>query len=250
MTEADSYSHGMPCWVDTWQPDVSAARDFYAALFGWQFEAVPLAGADAYLSASLRGRAVAGIGPAPAGSPAVWTVSIRVTSTERVTEQVTRAAGHQLIGPIEVADQGRLAIVADSTGVAFGTWEARRRTGAQVVGVANSWAMSALHTTDLDRSEKFYGEVFGWELVRRAGSGLCEWRLGGRMIGVATATDGRSVPAHWAINFAVADVDAFADRAQSLGAALVMAPMNTPGFRSAVIGDPQGAVFAVSAPRD
>jgi hypothetical protein len=109
-------------------------------------------------SAGVGGRAVAGIGPAPAGSSAVWIGSIRVTSAERVTDQVTRAGRHQLIGLVEVADEGRLAIVADATGVAFGTWEARRRTGAQVVGVPNSWAMSARHTTDLDRSEKVYGE--------------------------------------------------------------------------------------------
>ena len=249
MTEADEYSYGTPCWVDTWQPDVGAARDFYGALFGWQFDELPLAGAETYLSASLGGRTVAGIGPAPAGSPAVWTVLIRVERIEPAVERLARAGGRQLLGGIDVSGEGRMAIVADSTGVAFGIWESGRRTGAQVRGVANSWAMSALHTKALGESERFYGEAFGWELVRHGGSPLCEWRLGARTIGVATATDGRSVPAHWAINFTVADVDGFADRARSLGARLVIAPMDTPGFRNAVISDPQGAVFAVSAAR-
>jgi uncharacterized protein len=249
MTEADNYSHGMPCWVDTWQPDVVAARDFYGALFGWQFDEVRLAGGGAYLTASLDGGAVAGIGAGPAGSPAVWTVFIRVDGIEHAIDLLTRSGGRRLLGPIDVAEEGRMTIVADSTGVAFGIWEARRRTGAQVSGVPNSWAMSALHTTGLDKSGRFYGEAFGWELVGHSGSPLCDWRLDGRTIGVAAVSDGRSVPAHWAINFAVADVDGFAERAQSLGARLVIAPMDTPGFRNAVISDPQGGVFAISAVR-
>jgi len=34
--------HSYPCWVDTDQPDVDAARHFYAGLFGWFFsDAIP-----------------------------------------------------------------------------------------------------------------------------------------------------------------------------------------------------------------
>jgi predicted enzyme related to lactoylglutathione lyase len=141
-----------------------------------------------------------------------------------------------------------MAVLADPAGVAFAVWQARHRSGAALVGVPNSWAMSALHTPDLGVSERFYGEVFGWQLIRHEQSELCEWRLQDRMIAVATPTDGVGVPPHWAINFAVADADSFAARARSLGAAVVIEPMDTPGFRSAVIADPQGAVLAVSAP--
>ena len=39
-----------------------------------------------------------------------------------------------------------------------------------------------------------------------------------------------------------------AERAAALGGTVVMAPTDTPGFRSAVIADPQGAVISISAP--
>jgi predicted enzyme related to lactoylglutathione lyase len=39
-----------------------------------------------------------------------------------------------------------------------------------------------------------------------------------------------------------------AEHAVALGGRLWMAPMDTPGFRSAVIADPQGGVIAISAP--
>ena len=38
MPERDGYIPGVPCWVDTTQPDPEAAVDFYSGLFGWEFE--------------------------------------------------------------------------------------------------------------------------------------------------------------------------------------------------------------------
>ena len=38
MMQRESYPAGVPCWVDTMQPDPDAATAFYGALFGWEFE--------------------------------------------------------------------------------------------------------------------------------------------------------------------------------------------------------------------
>jgi len=32
------WAPGTPCWVDLMTPDQAAAREFYAALFGWQID--------------------------------------------------------------------------------------------------------------------------------------------------------------------------------------------------------------------
>ena len=53
-----------------------------------------------------------------------------------------------------------------------------------------------------------------------------------------TATDGVAVPPHWSINFLVRDADTVAQHAAELGGRILMEPMDTPGFRSAVIADP------------
>jgi predicted enzyme related to lactoylglutathione lyase len=66
-------------------------------------------------------------------------------------------------------------------------------------------------------------------------------------VAVVTTTDGVAVPPHWSVNFAVHDADSIARHAVALGGTVLMAPMDTPGFRSAVIGDPQGGFIAVSA---
>src|SRR5579862_4972348 len=35
VLKRDGYIHGVPCWVDTNQPDPEAAVAFYGGLFGW-----------------------------------------------------------------------------------------------------------------------------------------------------------------------------------------------------------------------
>ena len=45
----------------------------------------------------------------------------------------------------------------------------------------------------------------------------------------------------------VADADATARQAAELGGTVLLAPTDTPGFRSAVIADPHGGVVAVTA---
>jgi hypothetical protein len=65
-----------------------------------------------------------------------------------------------------------------------------------------------------------------------------------------TATEpgpnGPSVPPHWNVNLRVDDSDAIAARAAELGGSVLMPPIDTPGFRSAVLLDPQEGAFSVS----
>ena len=106
-----------------------------------------------------------------------------------------------------------------------------------------------------------YGAVFGWQLQPVPGAPLAFWRLPGYVggqpdqpmprdvVAVMTPTDETNgIPPHWAVNFRVDDVDATGEHAVDLGAQLLLPPTETPGFRSAVIADPQGAAIAISGP--
>jgi predicted enzyme related to lactoylglutathione lyase len=139
-------------------------------------------------------------------------------------------------------------LVKDSMGIAFGLWEARERAGAELVNVPGTWAMSSLHTLDVERARAFYGALFDWELERLSDASFSLWRLSGEIVAVVSSTDGATVPPHWSVNFAVPHADAIAEHATELGGTLVMPPFDTPGFRNAVISDPQGGVIALSAP--
>ncbi|MBA3373689.1 MAG: VOC family protein, partial [Euzebyaceae bacterium] len=57
MLERDGYPAGVPCWVDTGQPDPEAAVAFYGDLFAWEFEdRTPSDSSQRYFVAQLRGR--------------------------------------------------------------------------------------------------------------------------------------------------------------------------------------------------
>jgi predicted enzyme related to lactoylglutathione lyase len=256
MAERDHYPIGVPCWVDTVQPDPQAAARFYGPLFGWEFE-----GPGDYLEARVRGRLVAGIAQAPDTVPtAVWTTYVRVDDVEDALGRAGVAGGATFMGPLDAAPAGRLGLLSDPGGVVLGVWQPGGRAGAQLVNEPGSWTMSALHTDDPERAEAFYGAVFGWRLEPMAGAPISLWRLPGYVggepqqpvprdvVAVMTPTDdAAAVPPHWAVDFWVEDADAIAQHAAALGGTVLMPPTDTPGFRNAVIADPQGGVVAISA---
>ena len=69
MPARDRYIPGVPCWVDTSQPDPEAAVDFYSGLFGWEIDDVMPPGSEAkYFLARPNGGNVAGRLFAPRGA--------------------------------------------------------------------------------------------------------------------------------------------------------------------------------------
>src|SRR4051812_37031 len=106
-----AYPFGAPCRVDTWQPDVEAALTFYGRLFGWTFAELPGGGH----AAQLEGRLVAGVGQAPQGSPALWSMAVRVDDLPAAVATVAGAGGSLLMD----APDPRMAVVADPAGVPF-----------------------------------------------------------------------------------------------------------------------------------
>lgn len=237
MTAERRYPDGVPCWVEAYQPDPHAAEQFYGPLLGWTF-----AGNDARLD----GRLVAGFSPAPPGTPAFWATFVAVDDLQQALRRIDAAGGSVLAGPTARGAAGQYAVVTDPTGVACCVWEAADRAGAEVVGSPNAWAMSSLHSPDLPVAASFYRAVFGWEL--EPGPNFSQWWRDGRLVAVLSSP-GPGVPPHWAVAFAVEDPDGTVSAARALGGSILMAPTDTPGFRSAVIADPQGGVFAVTATR-
>jgi uncharacterized protein len=276
MLERDGYLPGVPCWIDTTQPDPEAAVSFYSGLFGWDFEdAMPPGSAGKYFIARLRGGDVAAVGSQPEGAPpmATWNTYVWVESADEVASQVRDAGGHVVTDPFDVMDAGRMAVVTDPEGAAFCLWQAKEHKGARIVNEPGSLNFNGLNSYDTEGAKAFYGSVFGWETLD-LGGGAAIWRLPGygdylersdpglrqRMAetgapegfedAVATlnpiADDEPHVPAHWSVTFAVDSADATAERAAELGGKVVVAPFDAPWVRTTVITDPQGATFTAS----
>ena len=275
MPERDGYIPGVPCWVDTSQPDPGAALSFYSGLFGWEFEnAMPEGSDGSYFIGRIRGGDVAAVGSMPEGAPpmAMWNTYIWVESADDTTAQARTAGGRVLSEPFDVMDAGRMAVLTDPEGAAFCVWQAKNHRGAKVVNEHGSLNFNGLATRDPERAKAFYGAVFGWKpLSLRAGS---MWTLPGYGDHLEEATPGlrqqmaqmgapegfidvvaalnpigaddTTTVAHWSVTFGVDDADAIAAKAQELGGDVVAGPFDAPWTRMAVIKDPQGATFIAS----
>jgi predicted enzyme related to lactoylglutathione lyase len=233
--------------VEALQADPRRAGRYYGALFGWD----ACEQQDGYAVARVRGRDVAGIGPTgPLATPA-WITRVRVTHVEE-TVAAALAAGGSLIGWQAPA---RLALLADPAGAPFAVWQADAG-GAQLVNEPGSWDLSTLRTPAPDQAQAFYGALFGWHaepygaitLWRLHGycGGLAEQPVPRDTVAIMVALDGAHAQAGWSVDFRVRDTDASAERAVRLGAAIVAAPHDASGFRTAVLADPQGAEFSIT----
>ncbi len=280
MLERHRYPPGVPCWVDTEHPDPAAAATFYGGLFGWDLaDRMTPEAPGRYFIAQLHGRDVAAVGSqARDGRPAVWNTYIAVDSADDAVARVTAARGTTVVAPYDIPDAGRAAMFADPSGAVFGVWQADRRIGAQLVNEPGTWNWSDLSTDDPQGAGAFYTAVFGWiaEPVDMGGAEATMWRLPGYGDFLATLEPGirerqaesgaptgfedaigwmmpltseqvaDGVAPHWGVTFTVADTDAIAASAVALGGEVVVAPYDAGPVRSAVLSDPQGAVFSVN----
>jgi predicted enzyme related to lactoylglutathione lyase len=273
MLERDGYIEGVPCWIDTSQPDPQAATEFYGGLFGWEFEDVmPADSPMRYFMARIRGGDVGAVGSQSGGqaAAAVWNTYVWVDDADQIAEKIRAAGGEVLMAPAAVGDAGRMGVFADPEGAAFSVWEAARHKGARIVNEPGSLNFNNLNTRDPEAARAFYGSVFGWTTLDWGG-GSSAWLLPGysdhleelnpgfkkgmaemgapagfedAVATLNTITDDQA--AHWSITFAVEDADQTAAKASELGGTVVVPPFDAPWVRMAVITDPQGAMFIAS----
>jgi predicted enzyme related to lactoylglutathione lyase len=273
MPERDGYIAGVPCWIDTNQPDPEAAVEFYGGLFGWELENVmPPESGGKYFIARIRGGDVAAVSSVPEGVPpmAVWNTYVWVDSADETAAKVRDAGGKVMSEPFDVPEAGRMAVFMDPEGAVFCCWQAGQHKGARIVNESGSVNFNGLHTRDPEAAKSFYGAVFGWRTLTLDGDQEM-WTMPGygdhleslnpglrdRMAEmgaqagfedvVASLTpisdDQGDVPPHWDVTFATDDAEATAARAAELGGSVLMPPTDVPWARMTVIRDPQGATF-------
>ena len=249
MPEMTAYGDGVPSWVDLATPDLDAAKAFYTALFGWEAETSPMPEAGGYTLFTLRGKQVAGGMTAPDQPPA-WATYVSESDADGTVKRVTDAGGTVMMPPMDVMDQGRMAILADPTGAVIGIWQPGLHIGAQLVSEPGAYCWSELATRDPERAKAFYAAAFGWEASTEPMGPMeyTEFKVDGRSIAgmfPITGTMPADMPAYWGVYFAVADCDGTVAIATSLGADIVTAAMDIPIGRFAGLRDPQGAYFSV-----
>jgi predicted enzyme related to lactoylglutathione lyase len=246
---------GAPCWIDLFTSDPDKSRSFYGELFGWTSQE---AGEEygGYINFSKDGLPVAGAmrNDGQSGTPDVWSVYLATEDAKATADAAAANGGQVLVPPMDVGDQGTMALVTDAGGAAIGVWQPGLHRGFGVHGEPGTPTWFELFTRDYDASVEFYRQVFGWDThaagdtpeFRYTTLGEGESQLAGIMDASGFLPEG--VPAQWSIYFGVEDADAALAKIVGLGGAIVRAAEDTPYGRLAEAADPTGAHFKLIQP--
>ena len=145
---------------------------------------------------------------------------------------------------------GKMAVFQDPSGAFFSTWQ-QNQPGPFPAGEANTFGWAELNSRGFAKAKPFYEKVFGWatkDSPMPQGQSYTEFLADGQSIAGGQEMQAmvpKEVPSYWLVYFAVADVDKAFKTATGAGARELVAPMELPGGRFAILADPQGAGFGL-----
>lgn len=242
-------------WTDLQSRDVGGSMDFYGRTLGWEFRAETDGSDVIYHTAHIGGVKVAGLGAlqdqaAASGMPSVWTDYVCVEDADAICARATELGGTVMMQPMDVMEEGRMAILLDPTGAAFGLWQPGNHRGADAVNQPSTLTWTELYTSDVAKASTFYGTLFGWTVERseQASGAGTEYHLimrdGEVIAGIMPRPEEMGdAPDCWVTYLGVADVHAVADEVKACGGTVVWGPMQTGPGRSIGVKDPQGAMI-------
>ena len=117
--DANRPKSGKFCWNELVTTNVAAAKKFYSGLLGWKTQPF---GKGVEYTLFKKGRDSAGgmmKCPKP-GNPAQWIPYIIVDDVDATAKKAARLRGKVCMPPFDVPTVGRIAVLVDPQGAAFG----------------------------------------------------------------------------------------------------------------------------------
>jgi predicted enzyme related to lactoylglutathione lyase len=253
MAEWAEATVGHFCWAELQTRDPLAAREFYGELFGWRFDemATPQ---GAYTLAKVDGKLVAGLMHLPhqasrMGALSSWSCYIAVDDVDASADAAAKLGGRTWLEEAAIGP-GRLAIIEDPTGAVFTLRDTRQPMGTFLHGEPGALAWNELLSTNVDVTQRFYSQLFGWKAEPRMMTDLtyAVFKDAGAPVGglLAQPSEMKGAPSFWVSYFAVDDVNETFARATKLGGKILLpfTEMSGVGHFGWLL-DPQGVSFAI-----
>ena len=246
--------HGQFVWYELLTPDTDAAQKFYPRFTGWGTQKFD----NDYTMWTTGGKPFAGIFRLGAdmkamGVPPNWMPYVETDDVDRTASLATSLGGKVVNGPADIPGTGRYAVIQDPQGATFGIYKSNGQSGAQGwdgTPVVGRFSWHELMTSDMRSAEQFYQKLFGWERQQEMdmGGGNMYSMFGkGKMFGGMFNRPPEMATMHpfWLVYIHVKDVAKAVDTATKAGAFIKRPRMEIPGGTIAILGDPQGAGFAL-----
>ncbi len=120
-TDVDSALHGAPCWFETLTTDVDRATGFYAGLFGWTPEVMPMPGYE-YTTFKLDDAYVAGlmqIAPEMGTMQPHWGTYFTVKDVDETAREAVELGARLCVPVRDLPGVGRFCGITSPQGVTF-----------------------------------------------------------------------------------------------------------------------------------
>lgn len=251
---SDQMCAGMFCWFECASTEAVKAKPFYAGLFDWNAEDLPMPGdpSGSYTMFRVGDADMAGLyqmsGPQFEGVPSHWITYVQVDSADDTAERAAALGGKLVMPLMDVPGVGRIGFVQDPTAAIIGIFQPGERRGCgQPASSHGAMGWSELATNDTAKARTFYCELFGWGAKEEADGSYTEFQVGGRSIGGLTTLpeEQKSMPPNWMPYVAVDDCDACSAKVAELGGKTLVPPTHIPGVGSfSVFMDPAGACLS------
>ncbi len=230
--------------------DDEQLAEFYRDLFGWRVRPVP--GVDYTLIDT--GGGIGGAIGTSAASPALATFYIETDDLQAALDKINLVGGKTVRPITELPGMATYALFEDLDGLVVGlvlgagesgvptAGQAEAPTTDQPGGPAVDWF--EILGVDAARSQRFYGEIFGWQVHQAggAGYGMVDTRTPRGIRGGI----GGGRPGPWLTVYAqVPDVPAVLAAAERLGGSRVHGPTTVDHRESGALRDPAGNVLGV-----
>ncbi len=258
MPEMTANPPGSFCWMELSTTDPSAAKTFYAGLFGWTAIDNPMGPDEIYTVFQLNGQPVsAGYkqqkDEAAMGIPPHWTLYIATADVDVAAARVQVLGGKIIAGPFDVATHGRMAFAQDPTGAVFALWQPKANPGVGVKDKPGAFCWADLMTPNTQRAKQFYEELLGWKVEpgEHDPSGYLHISNGETMIGGMPPSERQppNTPPSWLLYYLVESCHASTAKLKGLGGRVFMGPITIPNVGTmSTVSDPQGAVFSLFEP--
>ena len=177
---------------------------------------------------------------------------VEVDNVDATADKAKSLGATVIVGPDDIPGTGRFAVIQDPQGATFGIYKSSRQSIAwDGTPILHRFSWHELMTTDHNAAAKFYTSLFGWEKISEMdmGDGLMYYIFGknGKMFGGLFTTPKEMAGMHpfWLVYINVKDVGKSVEVATKAGATVHRPQMDIPGGSIAILGDPQGAGFAL-----
>jgi predicted enzyme related to lactoylglutathione lyase len=241
-TPTDQIISGKFVWHDLLTDDVTAARQFYGSLFGWQFQPV----SPDYMAISHNDVPVGGIARRdnidPDTPDSLWLCAVSVADVDQAVDIAAAGGGQIVLEPHRLTGRGRSAIVRDPQGALIILLRAKRGDPPDNLPPVNHWIWDDLFTKNTTPAAEFYAALAGYDLKPKKQTDKPEYYLvtDNRLRAGIVKLQWKGVRPNWLPYVRVDNLDHTLRRAKTLGGDPIIRIGNT-----AIIIDPTGAAFGI-----